>query len=244
MLKKVLYLNTNTYPNGVLNANTLKFIAVIAMILDHCAIVFVPEEYPLNYALHAMGRLTAPIMCFFIAEGYHYTSNLKRYMGRLLIAAVLSHIPHNLCFGHSIIEFWKATSVMWSLFLGLVALAVYRTETIHIIWRVLAVAGCCILAYPGNWNYIAVLWILVFGMHRDHPWKKWIGFTVISLLYVAQFYIHGSDSVIWLRFFVLCAIPVLMAYNHTLGRKSKVMQLGYYLIYPVHLLLLYFIKAI
>jgi len=37
--------------------------------------------------LHVIGRLTAPIMWFFIAEGFHYTKNVKKYILRLFIAA-------------------------------------------------------------------------------------------------------------------------------------------------------------
>ena len=34
---------------------------------------------------------TAPIMWFFIAEGYFYTKNLKKYAGRLFFFALISH---------------------------------------------------------------------------------------------------------------------------------------------------------
>ena len=30
-------------------------------------------------ALYILGRLTAPVMWFFIAEGYHYTRSVKKY---------------------------------------------------------------------------------------------------------------------------------------------------------------------
>lgn len=37
--------------------------------------------------------------------------------------------------------------------------------------------ACCVLAHPGNWNCIAVIWILGFGLFREDPAKKW-GFYV------------------------------------------------------------------
>lgn len=43
--------------------------------------------------------------------------------------------------------------------------------------RFLIPLACCVLAYPGNWNCIAVIWILGFGLFRKDPAKKW-GFYV------------------------------------------------------------------
>lgn len=85
-------------PRPALSANTLKLIAVLAMAADHCTTLFLPPHGPLSFTLHAAGQLAAPIMCFFIAEGFQHTSNFRRYLGRLLLAALLSHVPYTLCF--------------------------------------------------------------------------------------------------------------------------------------------------
>lgn len=68
--------------------------------------------------------------------------------------------------------------------------------------------------------------------------------AAVSLVYVLQFYVHGSTLSVWLRPFVLLAIPLLMRYNHTLGRKSKLLQWGYYLFYPLHFVVLCVIQAL
>lgn len=68
-----------------LNSNHLKLIAIIAMTVDHFTDLFYPG-FPiavLPITMHLIGRLTAPIMWFFIAEGYHYTKNIRKYMFRL-----------------------------------------------------------------------------------------------------------------------------------------------------------------
>lgn len=54
-----------------MDANTIKLIAVIAMTVDHVAWMVYPG-YPKELVpilLHIIGRLTCPIMCYFIAEG-------------------------------------------------------------------------------------------------------------------------------------------------------------------------------
>lgn len=55
-----------------LSGNALKIIAIIAMTIDHVAWVLFPgyEMAPLTIVMHVIGRITAPIMMFFIAEGY------------------------------------------------------------------------------------------------------------------------------------------------------------------------------
>lgn len=225
-----------------LNANQLKLIAIIAMALDHLAVVFLPEASSLWLLAGAIGRLTAPIMCFFIAEGYHHTRSRKRYALRLLAGALVSHVPHALCFGFSVWEFWRATSVMWSLFLGLLALMAWENRALALPRRLGAVALCCLLSYPGNWNCIAVLWVVCFGVLRDAGWKKWLAFAGVTGLYLAEFFVIESNDPLWLRLTVLAAVPLLMLYNGKRGSRRPVYQWGYYLFYPLHFLALYLLR--
>lgn len=125
-----------------MNANQLKLLAICAMVTDHCASVLLTGTGPVYWAMRLFGRIAAPIMCFFIAEGFYYTSNLKRYMGRLLFMAIVSHAAFNLCFGMNVWEFWRSTDVMFSLFLGLAALAVWNKAEISLWMKCAVIAGC------------------------------------------------------------------------------------------------------
>ena len=51
-----------------LNSNHLKLIAIIAMTIDHIADLIYPgmQNNIISIILHIIGRLTAPIMFFFI----------------------------------------------------------------------------------------------------------------------------------------------------------------------------------
>ena len=74
-----------------LSGNALKVIAIVAMTIDHMAWVgietYEQAETPTQIFLHCIGRLTAPMMIFFVAEGYHHTRNFRHYLRRLLILA-------------------------------------------------------------------------------------------------------------------------------------------------------------
>ena len=84
-----------------LNANQIKVIAIIAMTVDHLTWAFFPGTQAVWYVflLHVIGRLTAPIMWFFIAEGCHYTRNMGKYIFRLFLFAVVSHFAYDFAFG-------------------------------------------------------------------------------------------------------------------------------------------------
>lgn len=59
----------------------------------------------------------------------------------------------------------------------------------------------------------------------------------------ALFFVVQTNGTLWTRFAVLAAIPLLL-YNGQRGRKSKWYQWGYYLIYPIHLMVLYAIELL
>ena len=64
-----------------LSAYSLQLVAIVAMFVDHFAHIvgcmnFSGSVY-VAVAMNYIGRITMPIMCFFIAEGYHKTSNLR-----------------------------------------------------------------------------------------------------------------------------------------------------------------------
>ena len=66
------------------------------MTIDHIAWVLFPG-YPCSTVpiiLHTIGRITCPIMCYFIAEGYHYSKNIHRYTQRLFLFAFISHFAY------------------------------------------------------------------------------------------------------------------------------------------------------
>ena len=125
-----------------LNSNALKIVAIIAMTIDHLAWLIFPsyDTSFLPVLMHIIGRITCPIMCFFIAEGYYHTKNLKKYILRLFIFALISHVPYMLqstnfkeygwlslipfATGNGINRFLNQTSVIFSLLIGLLMLDV------------------------------------------------------------------------------------------------------------------------
>ena len=233
-----------------LNANQLKIIAIIAMTIDHTVAIFMPHG-PLKMILRCIGRLAAPIMCYMIAEGYHHTSNRKRYLLRLILFALISHVPFNLSMNFALSPF-VATSVIWSLAMGLLALMIVKDEKLHPLLRMGGLLLCCLLAYTANWNYIAVLWVVLFGWFYGNKKMQIISFTLIGLTFhVGQQFkslLGGLQTVenfrLWYQLGIFLVIPLLLSYDGTHGKKSKFMKYLFYWYYPLHMVILQILKVL
>ena len=84
-----------------LNRTQIKYIAITAMLMDHtAAFLLQPEKYPalivIYILMRTLGRIAAPVMFYFLTEGYRYTSSKFKYGLRLFCFGILSQIPYSL----------------------------------------------------------------------------------------------------------------------------------------------------
>ena len=214
-----------------LNANQLKIIAVIAMTIDHLGWWLLSDITLLGQLAHTFGRITAPVMCFFVAEGFIHTSNVKKYLLRMFAFAAVSHFPFVLSSGAR----WYASSVILTLALGLLALYVLTNERIPAPARPLLAALCAVAAYHADWSFIGVLWIIAFYYTRGSRLLQLASMCIIGLaLYSVPYYIDlGANR--WYFFGILLAVIPLYLYNGERGRKNKLSKWGFYVYYPLHL---------
>ncbi len=184
------------------NSNYLKFIAIIAMTIDHATDLLYPgfpmEAIPL--ALHFIGRLTAPIMWFFVCEGYHYTRDVKKYMLRMGIFAIISHFAYCFGFGISLNPFeggiFNRTSVIYPLFIAVVVLYIDDHSEMLKKWQKTAIQTILIFsAFPADWSCIAVLALLGMYSERGNLEKQmlkmagWVFvYGIVSYFFVSKTY--------------------------------------------------------
>jgi len=183
-------------------------------------------------------------MCFFIVQGYYSTSNLKKYITRLLIFAAISHLPYNLAFGYT---FFQATSVIWPLAMGLIALTAIKSNELHILVKLIVLGLCCIVSIRANWNFVAVLWIVAFGLFQGNFLKQTIAFCIVGIVFhlALTFNRFGFFHEVfpqWHQLGIFLSIPLLAMYNGKLGKKSKAISWAFYLFYPAHLILLFLLN--
>ena len=242
-----------------LNANQIKIIAIIAMTIDHIAWLLFPG-YPrdiLPIVMHIVGRITCPIMCYFIAEGYHHSKNIAKYTQRLFLFAIISHFAYVFSSGNfvdwkSFIPFYygdllNQTSVMWPLAWGLVMLRIAYSGKIREKWKPIFILLICLITFPSDWSCIASLCILAFGTNCGN-FKKQMLWMVFYVALYSVVYFFALDPIYGLiQMAVVLAIPIIMMYNGQRGsakRINRIMKWLFYIYYPLHLLVIGWIQFI
>ena len=226
-----------------LNSNQLKLIAITAMTVDHLIWTLFPGYSTQWYVVlcHILGRLTAPIMWFFIAEGYHHTRSVKKYALRLFILAVISHFAYNFCFGIPLLPFqtgiFNQTGVVWSLAWGLVLLWIYDASGWKDWQKTLSLILVCFVTFPCDWSCIAAMALLFMGLNRGHFKAQMQWMMVWSVVYALVYFFFIDKVYALIQLFTCLCIPLLGLYNGQRG-SWKGMGKVFYAFYPVHLALL------
>ena len=77
----------------MIDTNSLKIIAIIAMIIDHIGSYFVAKINPdLYYAFRSIGRIVMPIFLYLLVQGFFHTKNIKKYIFRVFCLATITQI--------------------------------------------------------------------------------------------------------------------------------------------------------
>ncbi len=219
-----------------LNATTLKTIAVIAMVIDHVTWAFVDSHTLLAAGLHAIGRLTGPIMFFFIAEGYYHTRDLKKYATRLAIFALISHFPYNYFINYGAFSSIADTSVIFTLLCGLLALAAYDRIENQIV-KTFSIIALCLLTARADWGIVGVLFILLFGIYHNNRNKQLLAYAYMSTAFIALRIVDAIANALSVFSFLyvfglFLVIPVLKLYNGERGGNTFTKWM-FYIIYPL-----------
>jgi len=243
-------------PFSGINANTLRFIACVLMLLDHMWATVVPGNNWMTY----LGRLAFPIFAFQIVEGFFHTSDVRRYAKRLLIFGLISEIPFNLMFSISPIYPFHQ-NVMFTLLIGLLCIneleklrtfpkagEVPKSAIIKaLVFGVLKLLGLLLLSIVGFTDYggYGVLTIILFYLCH-HIKFGWI-FQLAGMIYINIFamkglsipiIISGTEFMFPTQGFAVFSLLLIWLYNGKKGRSSKALQYGFYAFYPAHMLVL------
>jgi len=226
------------------NGNQLKLIAIIAMTIDHLTWTLAPGYSTEWWVLlcHLAGRLTAPIMWFFIVEGWHYTHDVRKYTLRLFLLALVSHFAYNFCFGIPMLpfrdgSFFNQTSVAWSLAWGLVLLRIHSNEKTASWLKFVLTILICLASFPSDWSCVASMAILYMGVSRGDFKKQMVWLMVWSAVYALVYFLFLDRLYGLLQLGTCLTIPLLRRYNGQRGRWKGMGKL-FYVYYPLHLALL------
>lgn len=231
-----------------LNATQLKFLAIFAMVLDHIGWAFFPIGSLPAFYLHLMGRLTFPIMAYFIAKGYDYTKNRKRYFYRLLLFALLSHIPFQFFNQGRINPFMfspslgilenLATSILFPFALAIPAIAMQDRWIENPLPNVFGIFLLFSLSASSDYMFYPILLTMLFHQAQGNRKQELFnGFFAIFLLVIPILQVDFLNQLYLLgTFFAL--VPISL-YNGNQGlAKGPFFKYFFYWFYPLHLILL------
>lgn len=217
---------------ALLNAFTLKLIAMALMTLDHIA-AYIPGT-PIWFGY--LGRLSAPVFFYFSTEGFFYTSSRKKYILRLFYFAILM-IGIDFVLGIS-------NNIFLSLALGVCLMTAidYGIKTKKFISAApLALAAAFIMIFTEA-SFYGIFMVLVFYFFRGKKWLMAGAYAIISLAPIL--WALGAPSVFeqlflfdyqWMMIF---ALPFLLIYNGERGIDTAFTKWLFYGFYPIHLILI------
>ncbi|MBR0081519.1 MAG: TraX protein [Clostridia bacterium] len=223
-----------------LSGSGLKTIAALAMLADHAGFVLFTQNpvrlftlfrhsISVYMILRLVGRIAFPVYCFLLVEGFLHTGNRIRYAIRLFVFALVSEIPYNLMMKGTV---WypSAQNVFFTLFLGLSGMILFDRWRDRLPLQAAALLGLFLIASFGRLDYGAsgFSFIMMLYFLRDYPLPRAI--VGAGLL--------GSRWQAGLAF-----VPIAF-YNGKRGYlKGPVLKYAFYAFYPVHILILYYMKT-
>lgn len=234
------------------SGSTLKIAAIVIMLIDHIGASLIgplrtllPDQYShlrdvcyLIYPhLRSIGRLAFPLFCFLLVEGFLHTRDARKYAFRLFLFSLISELPFDYAFSNHLF-YWFHQNVYFTLLIGLLVMmgmSYFEHRPVrhkydpylHLLMQA-AIAG-------------SGLWIARL-LRTDYNYK---GVFLILVLYTLRLdrklqAIFGAIAISWESTAPLAFIPVWL-YN---GKRGRQLKYFFYWFYPVHLLILGFIRHV
>jgi len=223
--------------SGLLTGNQLKILALLSMTLDHIGL----QLYPQVELLRILGRLALPIFAYMIAEGCWYTKNRKRYLLTMVSVAAVCQ----LVYFFAMQSLYQCIFVTFSLSICVIYMIEYvrkkRSVFRYALLVVLLLAIVCITEvlprlltnsdFAVDYGFWGVFLPVAVYMGKNRMHKLFHAALIVALLGLE---IGG------IQWYAFLALPLLVLYN---GKRGKLrMKYIFYVYYPVHLCVIYFMS--
>jgi len=217
-----------------LSARQIKLTACVSMLFSHIGIIFWPQQLWWQIP----GRLAFPLFAYMIANGAQRSSNVRKYLTRLLIFAALIQFPYSifLATGH--------LNICFTLGLGLAVIMSWQSS-LPLFLRLAAALTACLTA---EWLGVEYGWygiMMIFSSHIffEDRHKLAVSWLILNIPFLWDFtstLLAGSSSPP-VQGLCLLALPFIFLYN---GQRGNGNRWEFYAFYIGHLALLYVLRQI
>ena len=226
-----------------IDALTLKLLAMAFMLLDHTwATVWSVQWFTV------IGRLAFPIFAFQIVEGFHKTSDRRRYIKRMLVFALISEIPFNLMVGNSLVYPFHQ-NVMFTFLIALLLMSwIERSKKLWVSAAAIVLGMVLGILTFVDYNQYGIFIVLLFYWTYKRPYG-WL-VQLLGMLYISDsmaglvypIELFGRTYEVGQQMFAVLALIPIWLYDGRQGPHSKAIQYACYAFYPAHILVLYLLS--
>ncbi len=211
------------------------------MVIDHIGLFFFPGVL----LFRIIGRISFPLFAFLIANGAHYTKNMKGYLTRMFLFALVSQIPFYLA-GKTIDPDFTSLNVLFTFTLALLAIFIFQKTKNKIVWLV-PTAICIAAAELTKMDYGAFGVLLVISFYLFFKNQKASAVAQISISFLFSLIPALNRNGIALSkvglgpaISLISLLPITF-YNQKEGPKAKYL---FYIFYPLQYMVFYLIKIL
>lgn len=196
----------------------LKLIALITMIIDHIGMFWNIEIF------RVIGRVSFPIYCFLISKGVKKTKNIRKYIIRLLILAIISQCIWNYIGVNTL-------NVLFTYFLFTQIMYFIKNKN----YTLASVVFMFSLWVSPMLDYGIYGLILLFIFYYIEDLKVRI---ILMISFITYFYTQGLLA--FISMFSLFSILIIDIYDKPKYYKNfKKYNKLFYIAYPLHLIALF-----
>lgn len=197
----------------------------------------------IDQVLRLIGRISFPLFCFLLVQGFLHTRNKLKYAGNLLLFALLSEFPFDFMLSHTL-DF-TSLNVLFTLFIGLLTLwGIEKAKSNFLLIIPVTLAGMAAAAFLStDYSWMGILLIVSLYLFRQKPFLQcsvslvlFFGASVVR--YINSYESFNQAVLSQLSSKYTLVLSFWMMYRCNGRRYLKKGKYLFYLFYPVHMLLL------
>lgn len=217
-----------------MNVFVLKLLAITTMVIDHIGLFFFPQEL----VFRMIGRLAFPLFAWLIANGAYHTRNIRTYVLRIFLLALVSQVPYLLA-NRQVDPSFSSLNVLFTLGLGLTAIMFIQRTNNRQAWVLIAViCGGVAHLLQADYGMFGVFMTVCFYLFFNN--FKFLLLSQLLLFLIPYFFLaeYRGGSIEPIGF---VALLFVWLYNKKQGLKAKYL---FYVFYPVQYVVIYLLKLV